>query len=293
MTHEHRPGPRGFAAFRRTLEREFFRHPVITDNPYTKWFKRGEAGEAQVKDLILQFSVFSNHFIVLQAKRMVNAGTEEGERAARFILVNECGVGLDRGTGSAEGKSFRTSNAHINWLRELGKVLGLEPRAFGRWETGSPSTRAFLEGLDRTYGSRDGNVGEGASFAIETWAAFGIGEAPEEESNNFWKELITGLEAFNGRRAAAGLPELPLAFFRYHFEIESGHGANVWRELEESFARPDFDREKFLAGGREALESIRTFWSGLDASRRELEDAAPQPDEAAPAAAWAGHSWAF
>jgi hypothetical protein len=259
-----------FDAFKTRIEREFFRHPVITANPFTKWFKRGEAGPEQVKDLILQFSVFSNHFIVLQAKRMVNAATEEGERAARFILVSECGVSLDAETGSTEGRTFATRNAHINWLRELGKVLELEPRRFGRWETGTEHTHAFLDGLDRTYGSRDGMIGAGASFAIETWAAFGIGQGPELESNNFWKELIVGLEAFNKKeRTPKGLAPLPLSFFQYHFEIESGHGANVWHELEETFHEPDFDADKFIAGGREALDAIHTFWVGLDRSRRE------------------------
>lgn len=258
----------GFAAFRKRIEGEFFSHPVIVRNPYTKWFRQGLAGEDQVRDLLLQFSVFSNHFVALQAKRLVNAATEEGERTARYILVSECGVGMDPVTGSTEGRSFSTQNAHLNWLRETGKVLGLEPRRMGRWEEGSPSTHAFLEGLDRTYGSRDGQIGAGASFAIENWAAFGIGKG-EAESDNFWKELITGLEAFNRRRR--GREPLPLGFFQYHFELETGHGANVWRELEESFTEPGFDAGKFLAGGREALAAIHTFWLGLDKTRRRLE----------------------
>ncbi|MBI2068994.1 MAG: hypothetical protein HYT79_00185 [Elusimicrobia bacterium] len=253
--------------FERTIEREFFNHPVITNNAYTRWFRQGLADEAQVIDLIEQFSVFSNHFIVIQAKRMVNAATEEGERGARFILTNELGVGLDVTTGSTEGKTFATKNAHLNWLRQIGDMLGIERRRLGRWETGRPSTHRFLNGLDETYGSHDGMTGAGASFAIENWAAFGIGS--EAEPDNFWKELITGLELFNERRRINnGLPPLPLAFFQYHFEIESGHGANVWHELEETFGEPGFDAGRFLEGGRKALDSIHTFWLGLEGQRK-------------------------
>jgi hypothetical protein len=259
-----------FDHFKRLIERELFTHPVIVDNAYTRWFSRGEATYPQVSDLLLQFSVFSNHFLVVQTKRMVNAASEEAERGARFILMSECGVGLDRETGSTEGRAFKTENAHINWLRGAAAALGVEPRALGRWSAGTPSTHAFLDGLDRTYGSRDGWVGAGASFAIENWAAFGIGRGPELEARNFWKELITGLEGFNRQRSHAGLAPLPLGFFQYHFELETGHGANVWRELEESFIDPAFDREKFLAGGKEALESIHVFWRGLDSARRAL-----------------------
>ncbi len=275
---------RDFSAFREMVEARLWRHPVITENPYTRWFAGGSASDSDIRDLILQFSVFSNHFLVIQAKRMVNAATEESERQARHILMNECGVGMDPATGSAEGRTFSTRAAHINWLRELGAALGMEPRSLGRWESGSPATRAFLDGLDRSYGSRDGRIGAGASFAIENWAAFGIGDA-KLEPRNFWKELIVGLEEHNrNARAPRGLEPLPLGFFQYHFQLESGHGANVWRELESSCDEPDFDPEVFLEGGSQALDSILTFWLGLDDTRRQGPARAARP--AVAAGAW-------
>ncbi len=252
--------------------RELFTHPVITDNPYTAWFSRGGADEKQVAELLVQFSVFSNHFLILQVKRMVNAGTLEGERCARNILMNECGVGLDPRTGSVEGRTFSTGNAHLNWLRQAGAALGLEAMQLGRWEAGSRATHQFLEGLDKTYGSHDGMVGAGASFAIETWAASGLGAGSELEAGNFWRQLIRGLEIFNGGREEKGLKPVPLGFFKYHAEIESGHGANVWRELEQTCGHASFDARRFLDGRRKALDAIAVFWHGLDAHRREGRD---------------------
>jgi hypothetical protein len=261
-----------FDDFRRRLELEILGHPVVQANPYTAWFSRGEADEAQVKDLIEQFSVFSNHFLVVQAKRLVNAGTEEGERCARAILVNECGVGLEPRTGEAEGRTFSNRNAHLEWLRETGRALGLDPRRLGRWDLGREETHEFLDGLDRTYGSRDGLVGAGASFAIESWAAFGIAQGPEREAKNFWKQLIAGLELFDARvRRPQGLAPLPLGFFKFHFVTEAGHGAAVWEELRKSFDDPDFDPDVFLDAGREALDAIHLFWTGLDRERRRLD----------------------
>lgn len=275
LTRPVRRGAIGFRAFKSRIERAFFRHPVIVRNAYTKWFREGSASAEQVRGLLLQFSVFSNHFVAIQAKRLVNAATEEGERTARFILVSECGVSMDPETGSTEGRTFATRNAHLNWLRETGAAAGLDPRRMGRWENGNPSTRGFLEDLERTYGSRDANIGAGASFAIENWAAFGIGLG-EAEQDNFWKELINGLEAFNARRVRDGLEALPLGFFHYHFQLETGHGANVWRELEASFGTPGFDPEKFLQGGREALDAIHLFWLGLDRSRLRAVEPTPK-----------------
>lgn len=258
-------------ALKETIQKEFFDHPVVRANPYTEWFSRGEASPEQAADLVVQFSVFSNHFLVIQAKRMVNAATLEGEVCARNILMNELGVGLDPRSGSVEGRTFSTANAHLNWLREVGAALGLAAMELGRWEKASPETRAFLKGLEATYGSHDGNVGAGASFAIENWAAFGIGLGPLEKMN-FWKQLIEGLEGFNRvQRLALGLKPLPMGFFKFHFEIEAGHGLNVWKELEETFAQPGFDSGKFLKGGRKALDAIHLFWQGLERSRRALE----------------------
>ncbi|MDO8527936.1 MAG: hypothetical protein Q7T03_09650 [Deltaproteobacteria bacterium] len=260
-----------FSRFLTTIEKDFYQHPVIQNNPYTKWFKNGEAKAEYVKDMILQFSVFSNHFLVVQCKRMVNACTEEGEKGARWILANEIGVALDPKTGSCEGGKFATRAAHLNWLRDTAEPLGISRSDLGRWTIGTESTHTFLQGLDETYGSMDENIGAGASFAIETWAAFGIGKGPELESNNFWQELVTGLKAFNEKhRIAKDLKPIHLGFFQYHFQIESGHGANVFHELEETFFAEGFNEKKYLEGGRKALESIYTFWTGLDATRKKL-----------------------
>jgi len=76
-------------SLREELTASVFAHEVIQRNPYTKWFKRGEANTEQVIDLVVQFSVFSNHFIPLEAKRMVNAATEEAEKEARLAAEQE------------------------------------------------------------------------------------------------------------------------------------------------------------------------------------------------------------
>ncbi len=272
-------------AFKARIARELFSHPVIIGNAYTRWFSQGRADAERMKDLILQFSVFSNYFLVIQAKRLVFAQTREGEDAARSILVNELGVGMDPRTGSAEGKAFSARNAHLNWLRDAGAALGLEPMALGRWSAAEPETRAFLQGLEESYASEDACVGAGASFAIENWAAFGIGQGPERESRNFWKQLIAGVEGHNRNfRAPRGLSPVPLAFFKYHFLMESGHSAGVWRELEEDLRAPGFDGEKFIAGGRAALDALEIFWRGLDSRRLRGERAADLSEDGGGAA---------
>lgn len=258
-------------AVREELVAKVLQHEVVVNNPYTKWFKLGNANTEQLRDLVIQFSVFSNHFIPLEAKRMVNAATEEEEREARAILGSEIGVSIDAATGDIEGHKFSHDAAHIKWLRDIGESLGLDRNQLGKWALGSESTHRFLRELEDVYGSHDNNIGAGASFAIESWAGCGIGDGEEAESNNFWRELISGLETYNQKnRTRLGLPPLKTGFFKFHFGLESGHVANVSNELEQVLVRPDFDRKQWEYGAFHALNAILIFWKGLDESRRKL-----------------------
>jgi hypothetical protein len=262
---------REIASTREELTSRVYAHEVIQWNPYTKWFRRGEATTAQVIDLVIQFSVFSNHFIPLEAKRMVNAATEAEEKEARAILGSEIGVSIDAATGNIEGHRFSHNAAHIKWLRDIGEMLGLDRNQLGKWALGSDDTHRFLKQLEDVYGNPDNNIGSGASFAIESWAGYGIGKGDEAESNNFWRELIVGLEGYNERnRKGLGLIPLNIGFFKFHFGLETGHVANVENELTEVFMRDDFDREKWIHGAMRALEAILIFWNGLDETRKKL-----------------------
>jgi len=181
-----------------------------------------------------------------------------------------CAFGV-KADGSTENQPFKTRWAHINWLRDTASPLNLNPEKLGSWESSSPHTKEFIKGLEFTYGSKDGEFGRGASYAIETWAAWGIGKGKEEEVHNFWKELITGIELYNERNNLEKDQHIPLDFFQFHFNSEKGHGDNVLEELRHSFYKPDFNYEKFLQGGHQALDAIYTFWAGLDKSRKNID----------------------
>lgn len=94
----------------------------------------------------------------------------------------------------------------------------------------------------------DPQIAEGASFAVENWAAAG-----------FWQQLVDGLSAIAKTRH----PHLRLAFFTWHNRVEAQHAGHTLEELEEVYFHPDFDRDKFFQGGREILEAIAAFWDGL------------------------------
>jgi hypothetical protein len=259
-----------FETFRARADALVAGHPVVVDNAYTRWFARGEATWDEVRHLAVQFSVFSHLFIEAQLRKVINAGSLDAYRSGKEILLNELGVVFrsDRGPGPAtgddvdpslvstegtvDGGRFRFGAAHFEWLLRFGRPLGLGFEDLGKRRHGTLSTLYFCDELLRVYGSEDASIAEGASYAVEHWAAAG-----------FWKELIAGLEAFKARECA----DLPLAFWTWHDKVEDQHAAHTTDELTEAFHMPGFDGERFLQGAQEMLDGVKAFWDGLERDR--------------------------
>jgi len=275
---------KNFDAFKETIEQKFMRHPVVTDNAYTAWFARGAMTLDELRHFTVQFSVFSNQFLLAALNRAINADTLQATRESKEILMNELGVIYnDRGAnghaasgapapaaasnhdregdpalvsteGTVDGGTFRFQAAHFEWLLRFGQPLGLTFDDMGKRRNGTPSTLFFCDELFRLYGSDDYNEAMGAAFAVENWAAAG-----------FWKELIAGLGAFKTREC----PDLPLGFWTWHDKVEDQHAAHTEEELAEVFEQPWFDEQKFLRGAAEMLDGVKAFWDGLERDRHE------------------------
>ena len=246
---------------------------MVTDNRYCVWFAQGEATHAQVRDFLQQFSVFSNLFLVAQLLKTINAPSLTQARQSCEILVNELGVVFNNGRttpnaqhelseddkdhqgdpelvsteGTVDGGIYRFTARHFEWLLRVGQALDLRFEDLGRRRCGREATLRFCDALIRLYGSEDPDIAEGASFALEHWAAAG-----------FWKQLTAGLERFKRREC----PELRLAFFTWHDRVEDQHAAHTLAELQSAFTRPGFNQKTFLQGAREILDSAKAFWDG-------------------------------
>jgi hypothetical protein len=268
-----------FRDFLAEVDRELLHHRIITDNAYTRWFREGTATDEELRHFTRQFSVFSNQFLVAALLKVINAPSLSQARASKEILLNELGViyrrlGHDGAAlatakneeekdregdpelvsteGTVDGGLFRFRAAHFEWLLAVGAGLGLTYDDLGKRKHGTSTTLHFCDELQRLYGSEDGQLAEGASFAVENWAAAG-----------FWQELEDGLMKIK----AARHPQLRLAFFTWHNRVEAQHAGHTLEELEGVFFDPDFDREKFFQGGREVLDAIAVFWDGLERDR--------------------------
>ena len=277
---------KNFDVFKDTIEREFMGHPVVKKNDYTAWFAHGDVPMDHLRQFTVQFSVFSNQFLLAALNRVINADTLQASREAKEILMNELGViynnkgdksgarhaADDRSTpsgnatneregdpalvsteGTVDGGKFRFQAAHFEWLLRFGEPLGLSFDDMGKRRHGIPSTVHFCDELFRLYGSDDYNEAMGASFAVENWAAAG-----------FWKELIAGLERIKARN----VPDLPLAFFTWHDKIEDQHREHTWDELRECYDSAKFREEPFIRAGKKMLDGVKVFWDGLNDLRK-------------------------
>lgn len=264
-----------YQKFLQRVEREIMSHRIIHDNHYTRWFQEGRFALEDLKRFVVQFSVFSNLFILAQLKKTFNANSLTEMRESKEILMNELGVvfkhtgkskapsapldadyaadpELVSPEGTVQGGAFHFEAAHFEWLVNFAKPLGLTFNDLGKRRHGTDSTLHFTDGLERIYGSNDFSEGAGASFAIEHWAAAG-----------FWKELIHGLKKFREKNQL----KLNLGFWTFHDRLEDQHAQHTQDELHEVFFYENFNEDKFIRSGKEMLDCCAVFWDGLNKER--------------------------
>jgi len=263
------PSANKFIRFQHRINKELLKHHIITDNNYTAWFSKGDISAFQVKTFVVQFSVFSNLFLIAQLHKMINADTVDNMRASKEILANEIGVSFKPGRpqtsplktdqqvddpelattqGSIEGGTFRFSAAHFEWLLRLAEKMDLHFSDIGKRQHGTDSTLFFCDELVRLYGSTDYLTSQAASYAVENWAAAG-----------FWEQLIRGFETYNQRTNA----NLPISFFTWHNRLEAQHALHTQEELEDIYFSQPIDEDRFIEIGNEMLDGVATFWEGL------------------------------
>lgn len=260
-----------FLKFNERLKHELLQHDIIKRNPFCEWFSKGDISTDQLKHFVVQFSVFSNLFLIAQLLKVINADSLESMRAGKEILANEIGVifndkkaqhkdgvkdeegELVSTQGSVDGGTFKFQAAHFEWLLRLGDKIGLGFDDMGKRRHGTESTLFFCDELQRLYGSDHYQKSQASSYAVENWAAAG-----------FWDQLVSGFETYN----QAHNTRLPISFFTWHAKIEAQHAAHTQEELEELYFSTEIHEDEFITYGNEMLDGVAAFWNGLEKDRQ-------------------------
>src|SRR5687768_3982586 len=98
---------KNFDAFKQTIEERFMHHPVVTSNAYTQWFAHGEMPVDHLRRFAIEFSVFSNQFLLAALNRVINADSLHAARESKEILMNELGVIYNKGGDEREAGAPR------------------------------------------------------------------------------------------------------------------------------------------------------------------------------------------
>ena len=283
-----------FETFKDTVDRKLMHHPVVVDNAYTAWFAEGRVPLDHLRHFTVQFSVFSNQFLLAALNRVINAGTLEAARESKEILMNELGViYVDPARARPRLRPLDDGHIHVEPARARHGV-----RSGDADQEGDPalvSTTGTVEGgtfrfraahfewllrFGAALGLRFDDMGKRRHgdpstlfFCDELFRLYGSDDYNEAmgasfavenwAAAGFWKELIDGLERVKAER----VPALPLAFFTWHDKLEANHRDHVWHELRACYDAPSFEDEAFIAAGVEMLDAVRMFWDGLYEAR--------------------------
>jgi hypothetical protein len=293
---------KNFEAFKKRIDREFMYHPVVVNNEYTRWFSNGDMSLDHLRHFAVQFSVFSNQFLLAALNRVINADSLQAARESKEILMNELGV--------LYNKSVRPPSptpgeeAGMRGLGVIGSNAGGGAGHMGvdTDREGDPALVAtegtvdggkfrfqaahfewllhFGEPLGLTFddmGKRRHGTPSTLRFCDELFRLYGSADYNEAmgaafavenwAAAGFWKELIAGLEKVKAEQVR----DLPLAFFTWHDKIEDQHRAHVWDELSECYESTKFNEEPFIRAGVRMLDGVTLFWDGLNEARKRTE----------------------
>jgi pyrroloquinoline-quinone synthase len=217
-------------------------------NAYLDRFKDGDLSDADLKEFAVEFYNFARYFPQILVSQLVNTEDEQVADELTKVLYSELGDGHTR---------HRHELLYRDFLRSIGiDVHGAMSRPM------LPSTRAYIEGMERLY--RDGNHARalGASFGLENMAI------------TMWDHLIPGLTHLKTTRYSS----MDLTYFTFHRELESTHED----AMEQAVAAvqgaahagmSEQEKNDFRYGVNAVLGYLEDFWMGLD--QRGSSDCAP------------------
>lgn len=219
------------------------RHVVLThgavNNRYLQRFRSGDLSEQEFRAFAVEFYNFARFFPQILASQLVNTEDERIADELTKVLYSELGDG---------DPSHRHELLYRNFLRSVDiDVHTAMTRPM------LPSTRAYIEGMQRLYS--DGNHAKalGASFGLENMAV------------TMWDHLIPGLTILKASR----YPDMDMTYFTFHRELESTHEQAMKQALaaaETSVGEglPIEEQAAFREGVVAVLNYLEGFWLGLD-----------------------------
>jgi pyrroloquinoline quinone (PQQ) biosynthesis protein C len=228
-------------AFYDEMREAVLRHGAI-NNPFLDRFQSGRISEQEFRAFAVEFYNFARFFPKILMAQLINTEDEGVADELTKVLYSELGDG-------------RPKNRHELLYRDFLRSVGMDVHeAMSRPML--PSTRAYIEGMERLYSDGNHDVALGASFGLENMAI------------TMWDHLIPGLRLVRSQR----YPAMDLTYFTFHRDLEATHEDAMKQAVKmlapgSDAAEPSLQtRLDFRRGMEAVLDYLEGFWRGLDRS---------------------------
>jgi len=213
------------------------RHGAI-NNAYLDRFKAGALSDSEFQQFAIEFYNFARFFPKILVAQLVNTEDEAVADELTTVLYSELGDG-------------RTKNRHELLYRDFLRSVGIGVHN-AMTRPMLPSTRAYIDGMERLYADGNHSTALGASFGLENMAI------------TMWDHLIPGLECLHAQR----YPRMDLTYFTFHRELEATHEEAMKNAVSAVDGSGEgltaAEREHFRQGTKAVLDYLEGFWKGLD-----------------------------
>ena len=224
--------------FYEEMRRVVLGHKAI-NNTYLDRFQSGDLDDSDLREFAVEFYNFARFFPQILVSQLVNTEDEQVADELTKVLYSELGDG-------------QTRNRHELLYRDFLRSVGIDVHeAMSRPML--PSTRAYIEGMERLYS--DGNHAKalGASFGLENMAI------------TMWDHLIPGLTHLKSTR----YPSMDITYFTFHRQLESTHEEAMEHAVKAvqgstNAGMSDREKEDFRYGVSTVLGFLEGFWMGLE-----------------------------
>lgn len=241
-------------SFYEQVRSDVLRHGAI-NNSYLDRFLAGDVSDKEFREFAVEFYNFSRFFPRILAAQLVNTEDEAVADELTKVLYSELGDGSVK---------HRHELLYRNFLRSLGIDIHVAMTTPMR-----PSTKAYIEGMERLYGSGNHAMALGASFGLENMAI------------TMWDHLIPGLTVLQATRYA----DMDMTYFVFHRQLESEHeramehaiGAIDGEAGASRACMSDTERDDFRRGMHAVLDYLEGFWMGLEGKLVGAVQAWPRP----------------
>ena len=224
--------------FYEEMRRVVLGHKAI-NNTYLDRFQSGDLDDSDLREFAVEFYNFARFFPQILVSQLVNTEDEQVADELTKVLYSELGDG-------------QTRNRHELLYRDFLRSVGIDVHeAMSRPML--PSTRAYIEGMERLYS--DGNHAKalGASFGLENMAI------------TMWDHLIPGLTHLKSTRYSS----MDITYFTFHRQLESTHEEAMEHAVKAvqgstNAGMSDREKEDFRCGVSTVLGFLEGFWVGLE-----------------------------